>query len=66
VTVIRLTSVSVNGLTGVVEIACGANHTLGRLYTGGLRAWGANTSGQLCNRATTNPNTVPVKVTSLS
>jgi hypothetical protein len=44
----------------------GANHTLGRLYTGGLRARGANTSGQLGNGAATNPNTVPVKVTGLS
>ena len=34
--------------------------------TAGLRACGANTSGQLGNGATTNPNTVPVKVTGLS
>jgi len=34
--------------------------------TGGLRAWGANTSGQLGNGATTNPNTVPEKVNGFS
>jgi hypothetical protein len=48
-------------------MACGANYTLARLRSGGVRGWGADTSGQLGNGFTTNsPNPVPIKVIGLS
>lgn len=43
----RLSPVPVTGLTGAVEVAAGAYHSLARLSTGTLRGWGQNNEGQL-------------------
>ncbi len=55
----RRTPVSVVGIDGVAEIACGGNHTCARLAAGGVRCWGANDHGQLGDGSTTARN-VPV------
>jgi len=59
------TPVSVTGLTGVVGIASGTNHSLALRSDGTVCSWGANSVGQLGNGTTTNSNT-PVTVSGLT
>jgi alpha-tubulin suppressor-like RCC1 family protein len=57
--------VRVGSLTGVVAVAAGAYHSLVLLGDGTVRAWGANTYGQLGDGTTTR-RTSPVTVPGLS
>ena len=61
----RNTPVTVSGLTGVVAVAAGANHSLALLSDGSVKAWGDNTYGQLGDNSTTQHNT-PVAVSGLT
>lgn len=72
------TPVPVEGLSGVVAIAAGAQHSLALLSNGTVMAWGANGSGQLGDGSTWGPDhcdketesvqcsTRPVQVSGLS
>lgn len=53
-------------LTGIVEIACGATHSLGRKSDGTVWAWGANASGQIGDGTTTSPRSVATQVKTTS
>jgi len=53
----RLAPVTVTGVSGVVEIACGRRHACARLADGGVRCWGANERGQLGDGTTTARST---------
>jgi alpha-tubulin suppressor-like RCC1 family protein len=65
-TTMRKTSVVSTAVSGSGLVATGGNHTLTRnATTGGLRAWGNNTYGQLGDGTTTNRST-SVMVTNLS
>lgn len=57
--------VTVTGLSGVVAISAGYFHNLALLNDGTLRAWGANTLGQVGN-GTQIDSPVPVTVTGLT
>ncbi len=59
------TPVAVSGLSNVIAIAAGANHTLALLGNGTVKAWGYNESGELGN-GTTTPSASPVTVTGLT
>jgi IPT/TIG domain/Regulator of chromosome condensation (RCC1) repeat len=59
------TPVAVSGLSGVVAIAAGAEHSLALLSNGTVMAWGANESGQL-GTGNLNESDVPVAVKGLS
>jgi alpha-tubulin suppressor-like RCC1 family protein len=59
------TAEPVPGLSGVVKIAAGGNHSLALLSNGTVMAWGENGSGQLGNGTTTN-SAVPLPVQGLS
>ncbi|WP_424186900.1 S8 family serine peptidase [Actinokineospora sp. G85] len=62
----RTTPVQVSGVTGAVGIAAGsADHALAVKSDGTVRAWGANTHGQLGN-GTTTASTTAVPVTGLT
>ena len=50
------TPVAVTGLTGVVAIAGGFNHSLALRNDGTVWSWGANAKGQLGDGSTTNRN----------
>jgi alpha-tubulin suppressor-like RCC1 family protein len=60
-----LTPVPVNNLTGVREVAAGANFSLALLSNGKVMAWGQGTSGQLGNGAN-ETETEPVEVKALA
>jgi alpha-tubulin suppressor-like RCC1 family protein len=55
----------VNGVSGVVAIACGAGHSLAVKSDGTVWAWANNDAGQLGDGTTTNRYS-PVQVTGLS
>jgi len=55
------TPVQVAGLTGVVAVSAGANHSLAITSDGRLWAWGYNGNGQLGDSTTANKNT-PIEV----
>jgi alpha-tubulin suppressor-like RCC1 family protein len=57
--------ISVNGLTEVVAVAAGGEHSLALLSNGTVEAWGDNAAGQLGNASNTN-SSVPVPVSGLS
>ena len=59
------TPVSVNGLSGVVELAAGDGHSLALLSNGTVMAWGLNSDGQLGD-GTTSDRSAPVPVSGLS
>jgi uncharacterized repeat protein (TIGR01451 family) len=61
----RVTAGQVSGLTGVIAIAGGDNHSLALKSDGTVWAWGLNSSGQLGDGTTTN-KTTPVQVTGLT
>ena len=55
----------VTGLTNVVALAAGVNHSLGLKNDGTVWAWGDNTWGQLGNTNLATSNAVPVQVSGL-
>jgi alpha-tubulin suppressor-like RCC1 family protein len=55
----------VAGLAGAVQVAGGRDHGLAGLADGTVRAWGANTYGQLGDGTTTR-RTTPVPVPGLT
>jgi alpha-tubulin suppressor-like RCC1 family protein len=57
--------VQVSGLSGIIAIAGGMNHSLALKSDGTVWAWGYNSTGQLGN-GTTNDSYSPVQVTGLS
>ena len=62
----RSTPVQATGLSNVVAIAAGANHSLALDASGNVWAWGANVQGQLGNATDYNisvPHPTPVQVT---
>ncbi len=61
----RLTPVTVSGLTGVLAISVGRNHTCARLSDNTARCWGSNDWGQLGDGTTTQRRT-PVTVSGLT
>jgi alpha-tubulin suppressor-like RCC1 family protein len=61
----RLTPVLVPGLTGITQIAQGANHMLAAGTGGAVWAWGLNDQGELGDGTTTN-RTSPVQVPGLT
>ena len=58
------TPTKITGLTGIVDIDGGSDHSIAVKADGTVYAWGANASGQLGN-GTTKPKTSPTKITSL-
>ena len=62
----RLTPVDVSGLSsGVVALRLGFDHTCALTTSGGMKCWGANSSGQLGDGTNTNHLT-PIDVPSLT
>ena len=61
----RATPVPVSGLSGVVAISGGGNHSLSLLPDGSVRAWGYNYYGQLGDGSTAS-RSAPVPVSGLS
>ena len=61
----RLTPVQVMGLTGVMAIAAGEDHTVALRSEGTVWAWGRNRSGQLGDGSTTG-RFAPVQVSGLT
>jgi alpha-tubulin suppressor-like RCC1 family protein len=64
-TTISRTPVSVSGLSEVIAVAAGGEHSLALLSNGTVMAWGANREGQL-GTGTTASSHVPVAVPGLS
>lgn len=61
----RLAPVQVTGLTGIVDVAAGADHSLALAADGTVWAWGGNADGQLGDGSTTTRLT-PVQVLGLA
>ncbi|MGI9103823.1 MAG: Ig-like domain repeat protein [Terriglobales bacterium] len=59
------TPTQINGLSGVIAIAAGANHSVAVRSDGTVWAWGSNSYGQLGDGTTTD-RSIPVQVTGLS
>jgi alpha-tubulin suppressor-like RCC1 family protein len=64
-TIDRLTPVQVNGLAGVIKIACGGSHSLALKNDGTVWAWGSNGSGQLGDNTIVDRHS-PVQVLGLT
>ena len=64
-TAFRPTPVQVSGLSGVIALSAGGDHSLGVKSDGSVWAWGSNGSGQLGDGTTTDRLT-PVRVSGLS
>lgn len=62
----RGTPVEVEGLTGVVELAGGSDHTCARLQTGRAMCWGSNAAGQLGQRSSVSRLAEPTAVRGMS
>jgi alpha-tubulin suppressor-like RCC1 family protein len=63
---LRTSPVPVAGLSDVVEIRAGTNHTCARRMDGSIACWGENTSGQLGVTGAGSRSTIPVDVPELS
>jgi len=57
--------VTVTGLTGVVDIDAGSQHTCAALANGTVHCWGRNSDGELGNGTNTSSN-VPVQVSGIT
>ncbi|MDO9455164.1 RCC1 domain-containing protein, partial [Nocardioides sp.] len=65
--VVRLTPVTVSGLTGATELAAGGLHTCALLGDASVRCWGDDTSGQLgTGSSSAGQANTPVAVVGLS
>ncbi len=60
------TPVPVSGLSGVVEIAAGGEHSMALLGSGAVMTWGEDKYGELGNGSAGEPSDVPVAVGALS
>jgi alpha-tubulin suppressor-like RCC1 family protein len=55
------TSVNTDSLNGpVIAVACGGQHSLALMATGGIKGWGKNSEGQLGNNSNSSPRVFPV------
>jgi len=57
--------VAVSGLSGVMAVTAGDNHTCALLFTGEVKCWGDNTSGQLGDNNSGTDSAVPVSISSV-
>ncbi len=61
----RNTPTKVSGITGVLQISAGANHSLARRLDGTVWAWGYNAKGELGDGTTIKKN-MPIQISGLA